>query len=375
MDFPSGESDVATATKTDSAPVKFPAHSDLRARLNAAVDQYFKERGIAKDGGWRILLKTGLIVAWAAVSWTALVIFAENWWHVLIAGMSLGLSIAGIGFNVMHDGGHHAFSKKRWVNRWSGRMLDLIGGSSYLWNQKHNILHHQFTNVKGVDEDIEAEPFLRLSPHQEHRSYHRFQFLYIWVLLGFFLPRWQWHDDFSNLAKGRVGDQKIPRPKGFPLVWLFMGKLLFFSWALIIPLILHAWLPVLLTYAYVCLVTGITIATVFQLAHCVEETAMLDHPDAGERLPQPWAEHQLATTADFAPRSRFLAWYLGGLNYQVEHHLFPRVSHIHYPKLIAVVRGVCKEMGVKHHCNPSMIGAISSHIRFLRKMGYAAAAS
>ncbi len=350
--------------------VKFPRHTDLRQKLNQAVENYFQNRRNRKrTGGLSLLVKTLAIVAWAATSWVLLVFFAATWWQALLAGASLGLAVAGIGFNVGHDGGHGSFSRVRFFNRLSAISLDLVGGSSYVWNFKHNIVHHQFTNVDGVDEDLEAWPFLRLSPGQRRLWFHRFQWLYIWPLYLFFPPKWQWFDDFKTLIRGKVGGQKIARPKGWNLTWLFVGKLLFFTWALIIPLMVHSFWQVLAIYLFVALVLGVTLGTVFQLAHCVEEAHFEPAPAAGERLPRSWAEHQLATTVDFSPRNRLLAWYLGGLNYQVEHHLFPRVSHVHYRGLQPVIRGVCVEAGVKHLCASSFPRALFSHLHFLHRMG------
>ena len=352
-----------------SQPVKFPPHTPLRERLNQAVESYFNGGRKKRTGGIRIWIKSVAIVAWAVTSWIALVFFAANWWQALLLGASLGLAVAGIGFNVMHDGGHGAYSRKKIFNRFSAVMLDLVGGSSYMWNFKHNIMHHQFTNVDGVDNDLEAWPFLRLAPGQKRLWFHRFQWLYIWPLYVFLPPKWQWWDDFRSLIAGRIGGQRIPRPKGWNLTWLFLGKLLFFTWALIVPLMVHSFWHVLAIYAFVALVLGVTLGTVFQLAHCVEEADIQPVPAGGGRLPKSWAEHQLATTADFSPRNPLLTWYLGGLNYQVEHHLFPRISHIHYKKLAPAVRQVCHEEGVPHLTNRNLFTALRSHIHFLRRMG------
>lgn len=352
-----------------TAPVKFPPHTSLRDRLNDAVREYFDSRGLSRHGGGRMWLKTAAIVTWAVASWVVLVFVVANWWQALLAATSLGLAVAGIGFNVQHDGGHGAFSRKKLGNRLTARALDLVGGSSYIWNYKHNIFHHHYTNVEGVDDDLRAEPFLRLAPGQPRYWFHRFQHLYVWLLYAFFPPKWAWIDDLRDVIRGRAAGHRIERPKGWDLAWLLGAKLLFAGWTWVIPLLLHSWWQVLAIYGFVALVVGTTIGTVFQLAHCVEEAEIVKRPEGQERMQRSWAEHQLATTADFAPRSRFLSWYLGGLNFQVEHHLFPRVCHIHYPELARVVSGVCAESGVPHHTHPSLWRALRSHVRFLKRMG------
>jgi len=193
--------------------------------------------------------------------------------------------------------------------------------------------------------------------------------LYIWVLYVFLPPKWHWWDDFKALVTGRVGRQPMPRPRARMLLVLFAGKILFLGWALVLPMLLHPVVNVLLIYAFVSLVTGVTLGTVFQLAHCVEEAEITPLPATNERMPRSWAEHQLATTTNFCPRNRILSWYLGGLNYQVEHHLFPRISHVHYPALSPIVREVCAESGIQHMSHDNLGRALLSHIRFLKRLG------
>jgi len=223
-----------------------------------------------------------------------------------------------------------------------------------------------------MDDDLDAAPFLRLAPTQPLRPIHRFQHLYVWFLLAFFPLKWALYDDFRSLARQRVGFRPVPRPRGYDLALFVLGKLVFVSWAIVIPISLHPLGPMVLTFGLVSTVSGVVLATVFQLAHCVEEAE--HHPTpADQRLGTSWAEHQLATTVDFAPDNALLCWYLGGLNHQVEHHLFPKVSHVHYRRLHPIIKQVCKENGVRHRTNPTLIQAIASHVRFLKRMGKLAA--
>jgi linoleoyl-CoA desaturase len=313
--------------------------------------------------------KSALILAWFAVSYVGLMFWASTWWQVVPLTVSLALATAGIGFNIQHDGSHGSFSRRKLINRMTAFSLNLIGGSSYFWNFKHNVIHHHYTNIEGVDADIESEPFLRLAPGQRRRWYHRFQHLYVWGLLIFFPPKWNFVDDFRNLIEGRIGTRRIPRPRGMELVLFFGSKAVYFTLALVLPLMLHHWLNVLLVWAGFSLVLDITLATVFQLAHCVQEADFCEIPSDDQRMPRCWVEHQLGTTVDFAPRSGSLAWYLGGLNFQIEHHLFPRISHVHYPALAPIVREVCREQGAPYQAHESLWGALRSHVRWLRLMG------
>lgn len=364
---------MSPTSTTDQAAVKYPPHSPLRADLVARVNDYFESNGLRPDGGFRMWVKTALILSWFVASYVLLVFWATTWWQAIPLASSLGFSVAGIGFNIQHDGGHGAYSRRALGNRVSSWTLDLVGASSYVWNFKHNIMHHHYTNIEGVDEDIDAGPTLRLAPGQRRRWYHRFQHHYIWLLYMLFPVKWALYDDFRDVLLGRVGSRPMPRPRGADLAILLGGRLLYLGWALLLPLALHPWTHVLLIYACYSLTLGVTLATVFQLAHCVDEAAFCEVPRENERMERDWTAHQLATTVDFAPRSRWLTWYLGGLNYQVEHHLFPRVSHVHYPALAPITREVSRKHGVEHQCHETLRSALRSHVGFLRRMGRAPA--
>lgn len=352
-----------------SPRVRFPAHSPMRAELNRRVDEYFERTALDRKGGATQLTKTAIIVLWLVASWALLVFWASSWWAAIPLAISLGLAQAGIGFAVMHDGNHGAASRSRWVNRLHGAALDAVGGSSYLWHFKHNVIHHSFTNVDGVDDDIDAGAALRMSEGQPRRWFHRFQHLYAVPLYAlFFASKWVFFDDFTTWARGTISGQRFPRPRGLDALQLLAGKAFYVAWALAIPLLLHPPLAVLLAYLVVMAVVGVTLALVFQLAHVVEETAFVAAPEGGE-LERSFVEHQVATTADFAPGNPVVTWYVAGLNFQVEHHLFPKISHRHYPALARIVQGLCAERGLRYHCHATVWQALVSHFGFMRRIG------
>jgi linoleoyl-CoA desaturase len=255
----------------------------------------------------------------------------------------------------MHDANHGASAKRPGWNRALSFSADLIGGSSAVWRHKHNVLHHGFTNVEGLDADLDAGGLLRLAPGQPRRRLHRYQHLYAWALY------------LRDVAAGRVGGQPFPRPRGLDLAALLLGKALFLGWAVLLPVALHPtwWLVPLALLAVGTL--GLALATVFQLAHAVGEAAFVA-PGAGA-LPVDWATHQVTTTVDFARGNRLLGWYLGGLNFQVVHHLFPRVSHVHYPALAPLVEAACRAHGVRYRAWPGFGAALAANVRWLRRMG------
>ena len=250
--------------------------------------------------------------------------------------------------------------------------LDLMGGSSYLWDWKHNSIHHTYPNVNGEDDDIDVGILGRLSPAQRRYPFHRLQGIYMWFLYGFLAIKWHLVDDFYTVAVARIGAHRIPRPRGMDLLFFVAGKVIFFSLAFGIPLLLHPWWAVAGVYALAAFASGVVLSVVFQLAHCVEEAefpAPVTGADGVERLQTDWALHQVRTTVDFARGNPLLCWLLGGLNFQVEHHLFHKICHIHYPALSKVVEEVCREFGVQYNAHRTLLAAVASHFRHLAEMG------
>ena len=314
-------------------------------------------------------VKTLVILAWFAASYCALLFLAANWWQATLLAISLGFSAAAIGFNIQHDGGHQAYSERNSINKLMGMTLEMLGASSYIWDQKHNVIHHTYANITGFDEDIQLGFLGRLSPHQRRLKFHRLQHFYLWLLYGFITIKWHTYDDFRDLFRGKIGEQPFPRPRGWQLATFFGGKAVFFSLAFVLPLMFHSLLPVLFCYALASMIQGVTLSVVFQLAHCVEEAEFpLPEPETG-KIENEWAIHQVQTTVDFARKSRLVSWFTGGLNFQIEHHLFPRICHLHYPALSKLVEETCAEFGVRYQTHEKLSASIASHYRWLRYMG------
>jgi linoleoyl-CoA desaturase len=342
-------------------------HAELKRRVREAL----RVSGQPAFGGLSMHLKTATILSWLVASYALLVFSDATWWQASLLAVSLALAVAGAGFAIQHDANHGAYSDSAAVNRLMGFTLDLLGASSYLWHWKHNIFHHTYTNIEGADHDLNAKPFGRLAPDQTRHGPHRFQHVYMWGLYGFMLPKWHLVDDFQNALEARIDDNVIPRPRGWALVQLLAGKALFFAWALVIPMFFHRWWVVLLVYGATAFMVGLLLAVVFQLAHCLEEADFPHVPAGSRRVSSQWARHQVLTTVDFARGNRLLTWYLGGLNYQIEHHLFPKLGHLNYPRISGVVEAVCAEYGVRYVAHAGMLAALSSHWRWLRRMGRA----
>jgi linoleoyl-CoA desaturase len=352
-----------------SGKVKFASDSGFHAELKRRVQEYFKQTGLSPTGDLRMYVKTGSILLWFAASYFLLVFVATTWWTGALFATSLAFAMAGTGFAIQHDANHGAYSSKDAVNRLMGLTLDVLGASSYVWHWKHNMLHHTYPNLIGADDDINIQPFARLSPDQPRRRFHRAQQFYMWLLYGFLMPKWHLFDDFHMVAQGRIARNRMPRPRGWRLVEMVAGKAAFFAWAVVVPALYHRFWVVLAFYGATAFLLGIILAVVFQLAHCVEEAEFAGAPADTARLAGGWAEHQVRNTVDFARRNPVLAWYLGGLNFQIEHHLFPKICHVHYPRMSTIVEEVCGEYGIPYAAHKRVLGAVASHWLWLRRMG------
>ena len=351
-----------------AARVHFPSGSAFHADLKARVQAYFDRTGRAPHGGGAIQRKTAVLAAWLLASYLLVLLAPVGPLLAALLTVSIGLAMAGIGFSVMHDANHGSYSASPRVNRVMGFSIDVLGASSHVWRHKHNILHHTYTNIAGLDTDIEASAMLRLAPSQPQRRFHRFQHLYIWALYCLFPLKWWFLDDARELASGKIAEHSFPPARGWTLWRALAAKAFFVGWAFVLPLALHPTWKLLPLWVLGIATLGVVTSVVFQLAHCV---GAADFPVAskGGQMQDGWAEHQIATTVDFARRSRFLGWYLGGLNFQIEHHLFPRISHVHYQAVSAIVQETCGDHGVAYSAEPTLWSALASNLRWLREMG------
>jgi linoleoyl-CoA desaturase len=349
--------------------LKFGISDGFHEEVRRRVDAYFLGTGRKPRDCPQMYLKTALVLGWFAASYALLVFVVQAWWLAVPLVLSLGLSMAAIGFNIQHDGGHRAYSERRWINKLMALSLDLLGASSYIWARKHNAIHHSYTNIVGHDDDIDLGCLARLAPEQKRRKFHRLQHFYLWALYGLMPVKWQLYDNFHAVITGRLGGCRLARPKGWDLATFAAGKVVFFSLAFALPLLLHpAWI-VLLFYAAAACVAGVVLGVVFQLAHCVEEASFPLPGKDPARMEAAWAVHQLETTLDFARGNRLLSWFIGGLNFQIEHHLFPQVCHVHYPALAGLVEEASREFGLSYKAHKTFWKGITSHYRWLRQMG------
>jgi linoleoyl-CoA desaturase len=338
--------------------------------LKEKVDHYFADTKLDTAGNGKLYFKSAVQVLSACALYVVLVFFTPMPLISVVLCLILGLNLAVIGFNVMHEGGHQCFSRHTWINKISAHFLNVLGGTAYYWKIKHNINHHTYTNIEGMDSDIDVKPFMRLHEEQPRYWYHRFQHIYWVVLYGISYLAWIFYEDFQKYFTGKISPnserKKIAR-KEHIVFWF--TKITYIGVYIVVPVIMVGWLPWLIGFFIITFVCGLAISIVFQLAHVVEGTQFhsVMHQDDGRR--QEWALHQIGTTANFATSNGLLYWLLVGLNFQIEHHLFPRISHIHYPQVSRFVKQACRESNIAYLEYTTMFKAIASHLLHLRKLG------
>ena len=338
--------------------------------LKMTVDKYFTENGIKKTGTRALYIKTILLIAAALLLYVFLISFAHSAVTTIIFAALLGFIAACIGFNVMHDANHGSYSSKKWVNNTLGLTLNALGGNNFIWKYKHNIIHHTYPNVDGMDDDIAKSPFIRMCSTQKWIPIYRIQHLYVPLLYALSSMIWILFQDFEKYFKRKVNTTNLPAMDAGDHVIFWVSKLLYIFFYIALPVWLTGWQQGLIFFLSLHIGQGFTLAIVFQLAHVVEETEFKFAP-ANETtvIENEWAIHQLKTTANFSPDNKIISWFAGGLNYQVEHHLFPRISHIHYPALSKIVKQKCIEFNLPYNSIPSLNLAIKSHFRFIKLLG------
>jgi len=338
--------------------------------LKEAADNYFNGNGIQKTGDSRLYLKTAILFLVALTLYVFILSLSLPVWMIIILSGLFGFTSACIGFNVMHDANHGSYSSREWVNNLLGLTLNALGGNSFIWKFKHNVIHHTYPNIDGMDDDIAKSPFIRMCSTQRWVPAHRIQHIYTPLLYAISSMLWVLFQDFEKYFRRKINLTELAEMKLKDHLIFWTSKVLYVFFYIALPVLLIGWTNWLVFFISLHLGLGFTLAVVFQLAHVVEETTFEFAPtDEVTRIENEWAIHQVKTTSDFSPNSRIVSWLVGGLNYQIEHHLFPRVSHIHYPALSKIVKEKCEAFDLPYNCIPSLRKAVISHFRLIRLLG------
>lgn len=345
--------------------------SDFFTVLRQNVDAYFSEHQINKTGGNRLIFKALFMLSLYFVPYF-LILFAHlSNWQMLFLAFIAGVGTAGVGMSVMHDANHGAFSNKKWLNSLFGSSLYWLGGNVQNWKVQHNQLHHTYTNIYEIDEDITGKVMLRLSFNDKWKPVHRFQYIYAFLLYSLMTISFLWKD-FKEIGLYKKMSQNgvVKSFTKSELFTLITTKIAYFIFIFVIPMLVtdltfRQWF---IGFMLMHCTAGLIMTVVFQLAHVVEGAAQPLANDNGI-IENTWAIHQLQTTANFSSRNYLLSWYIGGLDYQIEHHLFPTISHIHYRAIAPIVRKTAEQYGINYNDNHGFLKAVGSHISMLKQMG------
>jgi linoleoyl-CoA desaturase len=333
--------------------------------------QYFKDEDKSRFANSAMITKSIVMILLYFVPF-ALLFIIGNTWVSLAMWFLMGLGMAGIGLSIMHDANHGAYSKRPWVNKMMGAVIHALGANDVNWRIQHNVLHHTYTNVTGMDEDIDIGGVMRFSPHDKRRKLHKYQHLYAWFLYGLMTILWFTVKDYKQLVRYSKKNLLITQNKSFGklLVTIIVSKVLYLAIALAIPLIFApvSWYITLIGFTMMHYMAGLILGAVFQPAHVVP-SSNYPIPDESGNIEADWAVSQLYNTANFAPKAKLFSWYVGGLNYQVEHHLFPNICHVHYRDLAVIVENTAKEFNLPYNSFKSFRQALIEHTKMLYNLG------
>ncbi|NEW79108.1 MAG: acyl-CoA desaturase [Gelidibacter sp.] len=340
--------------------------------LNKRVNAYFKENELKRTGNWKLYTKAIIMFGLFLAPLIVILTVSMPQWALLLLTVVIGIGMAGVGMNVMHDSNHESFSNKKWVNKIMGSSMYILAGNVYNWKVQHNVLHHTFTNIPGYDEDIDAGRIIRFNKNTKWMKIHQFQKYYSFFLYGLLTINWAITTDFRQMhkyLKRKLSYGKFPNP-ATEWTTLIVTKIIYYLLWIVLPLLVLdiAWWKVLIGFFVMHYTAGIILSVVFQLAHIVP-MADMPLPDKEGNLEHTWAVHQLYTTANFAPNNKFVSWYTGGLNHQVEHHIFPHISHIHYGKIAKIVKETALEFNLPYNEYKTFHKAISEHFNQLKTLG------
>ncbi len=353
--------------------VSFAQNQNLSFKkvLNQRVNNYFISSGLSRNYNSAMVIKTVVMLSIYIFPFLFLLTGIFPFWLTLVLWFLMGVGKSGIGMSVMHDANHAGYSSNQKVNRWMGFTMNMIGADAYNWKIKHNKLHHVFTNIYGKDEDIDSRVMLRFAYAAPLKKYHKYQYIYAWLfyaMMTFSMVFGDIHKRIKYRKKGitNISLQAFRRS----MAWLVVSKISYFGVVIGLPLLLTSllWWQILIGFVIMHLTAGTILSLIFQMSHVVEGPEQT-LPDEHSKINDSLLAHQLNTTSNFSRGNKVLSWFVGGLNFQIEHHLFPRICHIHYPKLAPIVESTTKEFNMPYYFYDSFGEAFRSHMRTLKNLG------
>mmetsp|Transcript_38283 Transcript_38283/g.94972 ORF Transcript_38283/g.94972 Transcript_38283/m.94972 type:complete len:488 (+) Transcript_38283:257-1720(+) len=338
-----------------------------------AVEKYFKDNKLDPRVHTEMYIKTFVILAGVVICNYCSFFLTSSFLVSAVFAALHGMFKAEIGVSIQHDANHGAYGKNRTFLHAMQLSLDVVGASSFMWRQQHVVGHHAYTNVEGIDPDIRCAPendIRRVNEHQPRAAHHSLQHIYLFFAYGLLSFKSCFADDFAAYASGRIGWVKVAKFTWGEAAAFWGSKALWAFYYLYLPAkySVHSGARIAALVAVTEVITGWLLAFMFQVAHVVGDVRFFKLSAEG-KLNLGWGESQLYSSADFAHGSWFWTHFSGGLNYQVAHHLFPGVCHVHYPQIAKVIMKVAKEHGLEYTVYPTFWSALSAHFAHLKNVG------
>ncbi len=363
---------VEKSKKTTNLPPRFDRNDrpSFSKELKENVNNYFKQKGISTYATPGMYVKTLFCIAFEAGLYYLLVFGGFSTPINYLLWFLIGISISLITLNVGHDAIHGAYSDKKWVNTLFSMTFNFNGASSYMWSKMHNVAHHTHTNIDGHDQDIESVPFVRMNPHKPRKAYNKYQHIYGMILYGFATIAWVFIKDYKKFFSNDVGNHSGEKHPAKEYFLLFFYKAIYYTLFIVLPIMFieQPLVHTILGFVLMHLVAGYWLAIIFMLAHTVDD-ATFPKPNEENYIENSWTIHQLYTTANFSVQNPVAGFLSGGLNLQVEHHLFPNICTAHYRKISGIVKETAKAHNLPYIEYPTFWSALKSHLRFLKRLG------
>ncbi len=345
-------------------------NNEFYQSLKIAVDNYFEKNSIKKTGDWRLFTKTIILITVAIAAYTLLIFTQLTALPALLLCALLGCTFSFIGFSIMHDANHGSYSTKPLLNDFLGMSMNFMGASSFFWKQKHNIIHHTYTNIDGIDDDIAKSPIIRQCESQRWVPAHKVQHIYLWPVYALASLFWLFIMDFTKYFTRKIYTTDAWKMNLRNHIIFWFTKVAYVVCYMAIPIHIWGFLPWLAGFFVMHACMGLSLSIVFQLAHVVENTEFETIAlDTTKQFDTAWAEFQVKTTSNFAMSNKVISWFVGGLNFQIEHHLFPKVSHVHYPAISKIVMQKCAEYNLPYNKYDTMLQALISHFKIMKYLG------